>query len=537
MGSGGFADRSLFGGQIQRQVCGSRKVPLPRRGGEGETGGRRLDRVDDEVGRFQPRARRVVGGEPRVCAVRGPNGLEVSSRVIERGDNAMRKVPIAANELRAGGILACVLTIVFAASSATKAEMPVPQAIFNYVQRPESVYDWEVVKRTDFQGAHAIHLKLVSQRWHGIVWEHALDVYEPKQLDFRRQMLLLVTGGSQPPKLPKEGDLALGFKLATLCGARVAVLHQVPNQPLLGGRKEDDLISETWLRYLATGDETWPLLFPMVKSAVKAMDALQELSRREWDQPVEAFVITGASKRGWTSWLTPVVDRRVIATAPMVIDVLNFRPQMKHQLDSWGAFSEQIIDYTSKGLVKVDENETPRERQLRLMMDPYSYRHVLSLPKLLINGTNDRYWVVDAMKFYWDDLRGPKYVLQIPNAGHSLNGGRDLVMRTIGAFFRHVASRRPLPRVQWQRKDGGRAYRMVVKAQPAPRGAALWYATSKDLDFRDDRWQSQPLEVSRSGEIVAELARAQGRHVAFFVELQYETDGIPYSLCTVNQRD
>ena len=92
-----------------------------------------------------------------------------------------------------------------------------------------------------------------------------------------------------------------------------------PTNRFYEGRREDDLIAYTFDQYLKTGDATWPLLFPMVKSAVRGMDAVQALAQKEFDQKIERFVVSGASKRGWTTWLSAAVDARVQAIAPRVL--------------------------------------------------------------------------------------------------------------------------------------------------------------------------------------------------------------------------
>ena len=69
------------------------------------------------------------------------------------------------------------------------------------------------------------------------------------------------------------------------------------------------------------------------------------------------------------------------------------------------------------------------------MVDPYTYRDRLTKPKLLINGTNDRYWTLDALDLYWDELKGPKYVVELPNAGHGLKVNRDWAFERPGGVL------------------------------------------------------------------------------------------------------
>lgn len=313
---------------------------------------------------------------------------------------------------------------------------------------------------------------------------------------------------------------------------RVAVLQNVPNQPLMEGKKEDDLITETWLKYLETGDTTWPLLFPMVKSAVKAMDVVQAFSQEEFGGSPRSFFITGASKRGWTSWLTSAVDKRIKATAPLVIDVLNFRPQMDNQLKTWGAYSEQIEDYTRKGLIKPQKG-TPREEALMAMMDPFTYRSRLTLPKLIVIGSNDPYWVLDSTSIYWNDLEGPKSALVIPNAGHDLdnkNGGRELALSTVAIHFRLAAKNELLPELSFEQKGDV----LHVKTEKSPKFMKGWTAFSSSKDFRESKWTNVAVQREGANGQMTVKAPLQG-HVAWFCECGYEQEGVLFSVCTLMQ--
>ena len=84
----------------------------------------------------------------------------------------------------------------------------------------------------------------------------------------------------------------------------------------------------------------------------------------------------------------------------------------------WGEYSEQIQPYTQLGIQR--ELSTRRGRRLVRLVDPWYYRKKLKMPKLLINGANDRYWPTDATSLYWKDLPGEKSLLYVPNSGHKI---------------------------------------------------------------------------------------------------------------------
>ena len=326
-------------------------------------------------------------------------------------------------------------------------------------------------------------INLTSQVWQGITWSHELTIYEPKELTHHDSALLFITGGRTGSK-PSDKDHEMAFALTKVTGARVAVLHQVPNQPLLGDKTEDTLIAETFVRYLETKDKNWPLLFPMVKSAVRAMDAVQAWAKRQGQGRGQAV----RGDRGLEAGLDHLAHRRGRQPGDRHRPdghrhAQHGRRKGPNQLEVWGKYSEQIDDYVKRGLM--ERAQTPDGTQLWKMVDPYTFRDRLTMPKLLINGSNDRYWTLNALDLYWNGLKGPKHLIELPNAGHGLEVNRDWAIKGLGAFFRHTVTGRPMPALSWSSELGGRDLHPDDPGRsPAP-SARLWTASSQSRDFRE----------------------------------------------------
>jgi len=408
-------------------------------------------------------------------------------------------------------------------------------ALLHYLNNGDNSYHWELQDSYDILDVKAYDLLLTSQQWREYSWKHQLTICVPSDIQYEGA-LLWITGGRLQDGLPKwtsrtdEEIWALGIA-AKMNRAIVAVLKQTPNQPLYDNLYEDALISYTLHNFQSDGDYSWPLLFPMVKSAVRAMDAVQEFSRETANHEIRGFLVSGASKRGWTTWLSAASDSRVKAIAPAVIDVLNMPKNLDYQLEVWGAYSPEIENYVELGIPQAINTE--QGAAIATMIDPYSYRDQLTMPKLILLGTNDPYWPVDAIKHYFNDLKGENFINYTANAGHDLNGGLG-ALQSINAFFCNTFAPLPYAKCSWQISESGTGVTLQVEGSANEiQAARLWSADSQDRDFRDEQWSSYELDVPDHSTLSAIMSYPETGYRAFYVDLTYsDLYGREYTLST-----
>ncbi len=429
-------------------------------------------------------------------------------------------------------------------SALPAAEPPPPKttALDDYIARPDPTYAWKLLKTTRGNGYTTFLVDLKSQSWRKppevdrSVWQHWLVIVKPDEVKSDTGMLLIGGGknGGDPPATP-SAQLVLAAKAT---GSVVAELRMIPNQPLtIDGdgkpRSEDDLIAHCWIKFLDTGDPTWLPRLPMVKSAVRAMDTITALlaSDEGGKTAVKKFVVTGGSKRGWTTWLTGAADPRVVAIIPLVIDVVNVRACSEHHFCAYGFWAPALGNYTEHDLFA--RHESPRYAELLRIVDPYFYRHRLTIPKYLVNAGGDQYFPPDSSRFYFDDLQGPKYLRYVPNADHSLRNSD--AFESVVAFYRAVLQGSELPKLAWKLREDGS---LRVTTNSKPREVLLWQANNpKARDFRLESlgpaYQKTTLTAEPDGSYVAKVAKPAAGWTAFFVELTFDSgDRMPYKFTT-----
>lgn len=422
------------------------------------------------------------------------------------------------------GISFLLLGFIISSSKAQTAITPAT-ALNKYLNNGDNLFAWKVQESYNIGDVTVYSLQLTSQKWREYTWTHQLTILVPKQIKYEGALLFITGGSIDKNGLPnwsgKGDELTESFsQVAKQNNAIVAIVKQTPNQPLYDSLTEDALISFTLHNFKKDGDYSWPLLFPMVKSAKRAMDAVQEFSHQTLKHEIKNFVVSGASKRGWTTWLIGANDSRVTAIAPMVIDMLNMPVSMNYQVKVWNDYSIQIEDYVKLGIVQ--DIGSGSGKDITTMIDPYSYRKTLTMPKMIIMGTNDEYWPIDNIKNYYDSIPGQNLLHYIPNVGHSMGDKKEAFIN-LSAFFGITLAKKSYPLCTWKTTETNNGVKLKVMATANKLvDVIIWSADSKDLDFRNDSWNSKSLRIKNKSTVIATLSFPEYGYRAFYLNLKYK---------------
>jgi PhoPQ-activated pathogenicity-related protein len=295
-------------------------------------------------------------------------------------------------------------------------------ALDDYVWKNDNHYSWTRMTQPEKTFSGEIRgkkwtgytLNFTSQQWltddvfspnsdTKSVWWHYLVVIVPENVAWKRNATLYITGGwntGTPPSAEDE-DVLLAATLSIGTNMITGTLFNVPNEhaifkddPIQKDRSEDSMIAYTWDHFLKDPSQPeWLLYFPMVKAAVRAMDAVKEFTQQtfpELETSLDYYCVAGASKRGWTTWLTAAIDsNRVKGAIPIVLDLINFVEFAHHQYRSYSGWTWALQDYIDMNIMT--RLEDPNMILLQQLIDPYFYRDRLTVPKLVVNAVLDEF--------------------------------------------------------------------------------------------------------------------------------------------------
>jgi PhoPQ-activated pathogenicity-related protein len=396
----------------------------------------------------------------------------------------------------------------------------------DYVWRDNDAYEFKTVAIYDhrFQKrpVRTIVVNMTSQHWlttdevSRTLWWHEMAITIPYDFDqtMARSGLLYITGGTnkKPGNILAEDseEVKACEWVAKTTRTIAAVLRQAPNQPLYftndprkgeRGRTEDDIIAWTWKHFLNdTTQPDWLLRMPMTKAARLALDTIDAVfkdNRLSMDlshmrAPIDQFLISGASKRGWTTWTLASVDKRVKAAAPLVLDCLNMENLFQTWFSNLGGWSFALYSYYDEDITKYIG--TSQFQKMASIIDPYYYRGRLTMPKLVISAGDDEFFAPDDSYAWYSEFKDKSTYLRIlPNSEHGMIPPQALsspsILHSIRAFYLSVMREADLPQISWERHvDENGVAHVTVETSKIPSLINGWTADSRNKTRRDFRW-------------------------------------------------
>jgi|GEM_PF-686228 len=385
-----------------------------------------------------------------------------------------------------------------------------------FLQHNDGAYRYEFISENKDNPNVTIRIYILySQKWPvkkytnipSTIWRHKLVFYIPKQVSYKKA-LLYVNGGYSKNKNgsdeffdSKEHIDYIG--IAVNNKALVIEIEDVPNQYLFFDgvpKREDQIMAYTYKMVMDNPMQNAYLAghLPMAKAVVKAMDASQEILKQEYGIDITGFVLSGASKRGWAVWLAALVDERIQAIVPIVINILNTQKSISYICETYGGICPPALgDYVKEGITRMIN--TPAATKLMQIEDPFSYlgsdydskyKERLAIPKYIIAASGDDFFVPDSSKWYFKGLPGvSNYIRYLPNSMHYFKGNvisnstnsLQSINKALDSYFYFILNGIPLPKIHWILHDN----KIELTSSLKPQEINLWVANNEETrDFR-----------------------------------------------------
>jgi PhoPQ-activated pathogenicity-related protein len=385
-----------------------------------------------------------------------------------------------------------------------------PTALDDYVNFDDGYFQWSILTTYRFEESKVTvyMMNMTSQKWMDetltsrSVWFHMMAIAVPDVIRHNAG-LMWIEGGSNGagtgPAPPDDELVGLTVTIAQQAGCIGAYIRQVPNQSMVftndpngSSKTEDAIIAWTWHTFITTHQDQPEVILrmPMTKAAKRGFDTIQELLLQERGAVVDRFMSSGGSKRGWTAWSVAATDRRVIATAPVVMSLLNFNETLQsHYRNLGGGWTFVFKDYYDVNLTMKfhDDIVVKSPGGLWDYEDMFRYKERLGLiPKLMVSAAGDEFFLLTDSHNWWNEMPGDKWIQMVPNAEHSMVPWYRKVGETIVSFAIKVLNDQPMPQLNWLRLDTPTGGLLRFYSDIAPDNITVWQATTWRNETRKD---------------------------------------------------
>lgn len=312
-------------------------------------------------------------------------------------------------------------------------------------------------------------------------WTHRVMVFVPDVFDEAiKQQAFMKTAGIKSPdesNVDFQEDVAYLVDLTAFTGTVSIFMKDNPNtnvvytsDPEQKTRTEDQIAVYTWIHYMNNpNDFKWILNLPMTKSVVKVFNAVVDFVKEDQaGLELTNYVLSGVSKRGWSTWLAAAVDDRVTGIAPVVMDMLNMRENLRNHFQSLGGWSYPLSPYYAEGFTFYLDH--PEFTTLQCYIDPMRWLPTYlarDIPVYHTGTTGDEFMLLTDAESYLNDARDQGlniWIRYLHNVQHYMLDHelyQDDLWMSLRVFYSAVANgdwATTLPSYEWnltQNEDTG----------------------------------------------------------------------------------